>query len=449
MDEIYNDHFGQRESQPREDESQEQPHAEEGDDEQGADVNTEEVINRNIREYASSVPEEAEDESEEEDGEITRVRRSLVTGCKCKTGCYHQFTQAQIFDHILNVREMDKSEKDLYVMGTQVSSSNDSTNTRRGERKQVHHSYKFDGKIICREVYKIIFDIGEKHLRNLSTHMKRNGTIPRTHGNKGRKPHHAIGFNDIKKVVQFVINFSDENGIPLPAAPHGSDDIPPIYIHSSFSKKVIHKMYMSSCEEGQRQVKYSAFAEIWKSCCQHIKIARPQEDVCGTCEKLRKQSQDAVGEDNMLEISRKMNDHILAVKRERKVYQDCINEAKQELNGVEVTDQAVTAKSSDYQNVHYTFDFAQNVLIPHHSRQVGPLYFMSPRKVQIFGVRLDGIPLQLNYLIDEHQSIGPDGANTHVPNSVISMLDHTLTQYGLGEKICKLHSDNCGGKPTV
>ena len=79
---------------------------------------------------------------------------------------------------------------------------------------------------------------------------------------------------------------------------------------------------MSSCEEGQRSVKYVAFVEIWKSCCQHIKIARPQDDVCGTCEKLRKKSQDAVGEDEILEVSRQMNEHILAAKKERKVYQE-------------------------------------------------------------------------------------------------------------------------------
>ena len=151
-------------------------------------------------------------------------------------------------------------------------------------------------------------------------------------------------------------------------------------------------MYMSSCEKGQRSVKYVAFSEIWKSCCQHIKIARPQDDVCGTCEKLRKKSQDAVGEDEILEVSRQMNEHILAVKKERKVYQGCNNEAKGELEGVQIPEQPVSPNSSQYQCVHYTFDYAQNVMIPHHSRQVGPLYFMSPRKNQIFGVRLDGIP---------------------------------------------------------
>lgn len=33
--------------------------------------------------------------------------------------------------------------------------------------------------------------------------------------------------------------------------------------------------------------------------------------------------------------------------------------------------------SSPLYNVHYTFDFAQQLTIPHHSRQEGPLYFTS------------------------------------------------------------------------
>lgn len=41
--------------------------------------------------------------------------------------------------------------------------------------------------------------------------------------------------------------------------------------------------------------------------------------------------------------------------------------------------------SSLLYNVHYTFDFTQQLTIPHHSRQEGPLYFTPPppRKVQL------------------------------------------------------------------
>ena len=236
MDGIYDDHFGQQQPRVTEARSEEQPRADEGEEEP-IRVNTDEVVDRNIQEYAASIAGEDGESDEDEDGEIAEIRRFLVTGCKCKTGCYHQFSQAQIFDHILNIREMEKGEKDLYIMGTLVSNSTDSLNKRRGPRKQSHFSYRFDGKGIYREVYKIVFDIGEKHLRNILKHMKTNGTVPRTHGNKGKKPHNALTFQDIKKVVQFIINFSEENGIPLPAAPHGRDDIPPVFIHSSFKKK--------------------------------------------------------------------------------------------------------------------------------------------------------------------------------------------------------------------
>lgn len=38
-------------------------------------------------------------------------------------------------------------------------------------------------------------------------------------GNKGRRPKHALSFPDIKRVVSFIICYSEEYGFPLPAAP--------------------------------------------------------------------------------------------------------------------------------------------------------------------------------------------------------------------------------------
>ncbi len=49
---------------------------------------------------------------------------------------------------------------------------------------------------------------------------------------------------------------------------------------------------------------------------------------------------------------------------------------------------------------HITFDFAQQVFLPYHARQVGPLYYKVPMRVQIFGI-CDSQPLQINYLFNE------------------------------------------------
>ena len=96
-----------------------------------------------------------------------------------------------------------------------------------------------------------------------------------------------------------------------------------------------------------------------------------------------------------------------------------------------------------FYQTHYTFDFAQCVSIPHHSRQVGPLFFETPRKIQIFGICMEGSGSQYNYLIDEDQTIGKDGKNAHGPNTVISILHHHFKNHGMGEKCAVLHCDNC------
>lgn len=86
---------------------------------------------------------------------------------------------------------------------------------------------------------------------------------------------------------------------------------------------------------------------------------------------------------------------------------------------------------------HFTFDLSQNIAFTHKPRQVGPLYFLTLRKVQLFGFRIDAIPWQLTILIEENETIGMEGKDTHGPNVVISMDDLTLkTDFSI-------HADNC------
>ena len=91
---------------------------------------------------------------------------------------------------------------------------------------------------------------------------------------------------------------------------------------------------------------------------------------------------------------------------------------------------------------HYTFDFAQNVNIPYHGRQVGPLHFKSPLKIQIFGICNDATNTQMNYLFSESQSIGTNGTKAHGPNSVISMLHHYFSTHSSHQESCQLHADS-------
>jgi len=89
---------------------------------------------------------------------------------------------------------------------------------------------------------------------------------------------------------------------------------------------------------------------------------------------------------------------------------------------------------------HISFDFAQQVHIPHLPDQPGPIYFLTPYKIGLFGVHNEAAGIQVNYVIPENVVTGK-GAN-----AVISMLHHYLHSYSLGEAVLYIHADNCVGQ---
>ena len=79
-------------------------------------------------------------------------------------------------------------------------------------------------------------------------------------------------------------------------------------------------------------------------------------------------------------------------------YQQTVKESLEELKNVHNG----PSTSTLYTKIHYTFEFSHQMFIPHHARQIGPIYFLVPRKFQLFGVRVDGVPKQYHYLVDEN-----------------------------------------------
>uniref|UniRef100_A0A8W8N980 DUF7869 domain-containing protein n=1 Tax=Magallana gigas TaxID=29159 RepID=A0A8W8N980_MAGGI len=280
---------------------------------------------------------------------------------------------------------------------------------QNGERKKIRseQTFMFSGEKVCRNTFLLVYDIGKHFLHNIITHKNTHGVTPRKHGNLGKKPSHSLQYDDIKLVVQFISSYADDFGLPQPAAPRGRDDTPSIYIPSDTTKKDVHEKYVESCPN-DRHVRYSTFCNIWNQCLPHIRIAKPRDDVCATCEKLRKSVLDAVSEEEKLEAApRKMQKHITHTQAKRKVYNDCVK------------------RSRDTYRLQDRFTL---------------------RKVHIFGVRSDGEPKQLNFLINENETIGPDGTKVHGPDSVISMLDWALQNHNSDETSCTIHADNCCGQ---
>ncbi|KAJ8353186.1 hypothetical protein SKAU_G00207530 [Synaphobranchus kaupii] len=127
---------------------------------------------------------------------------------------------------------------------------------------------------------------------------------------------------------------------------------------------------------------------------------------------------------------RKQEEHLYIVAKERPVYKAMNDSCKITAKELHAFLGPNPPCSCDIV-MHYSFDYAQ---------QSGLMYFLVPRKCGIFGVCCEGIPQQVNYLIDEAHC-GSKGSNT-----VISYLHHFFSTHGLGEKHIQLHCDNCAGQ---
>ncbi|KAH3722036.1 hypothetical protein DPMN_064985 [Dreissena polymorpha] len=147
------------------------------------------------------------------------------------------------------------------------------------------------------------------------SHMLEHGVVPRKRGNLGRRPKHALCFDDVQRVVAYLLNCTERERIPLPAAPRVRENIPPTYLPASTTKLDLFQDYQQNCASDIRSVKLTSFKSIWSSCVPQIRIASPRDDVRAICENLRNRVVDAIEEDDKLEATDAYGDHIRQAKR--------------------------------------------------------------------------------------------------------------------------------------
>ena len=178
-----------------------------------------------------------------------------------------------------------------------------------------------------------------------------------------------------------------------------------------------------------------AYGPVWKTLCPDVQIMRPCSDVCAHCEKLREKIKQSKTEEETAESVKLFREHLEAASDERDYYCDVISAVAEELE-----------ESHTPQTCHLTFDFVQQLGVPYHFRQVGPLYFKSRFKIQLFGVCDEPHKQQVNYLFHKNQTICADGKLAHGLDCVILLLHHHLQTHAHGEPHLHMHADNCVGQ---
>ena len=129
----------------------------------------------------------------------------MQKGCGCSEDCYGQFTEDELYDIQLTMHELSKQEKDMLLLGKlQVLICPGEVIHARKVSKAKHRRNTYLRPSLClRKGFSFLHGIGEKSLKNLHSHIKEHGILPRQHGNKGCLPENVFSFETIKKYNRF------------------------------------------------------------------------------------------------------------------------------------------------------------------------------------------------------------------------------------------------------
>ena len=151
---------------------------------------------------------------------------------------------------------------------------------------------------------------------------------------------------------------------------------------------------------GQRVVQLTSFRLLWHQLVPHV-IGKPKSDLCWVCQRNNSHILRAVNIPQAMKsaILLRQDQHLREATTERTAYQAACAYSKTCAEELGISE--LGRSDNPPASFHYSFDFAQQLHYPAHPMQPGPVFFKTPRKMQLFGVHAEGISRQVNYLIDE------------------------------------------------
>ena len=387
--------------------------------------------------------------------EYALIKGFLASPCSCGEACKVNLN----FDEIAKSRKEFSSlswvEKNAFMLSqlTTFMRHSDQSRSSRQIKSRVRQKFAYHVSVdrpVCKEVFLFYYGETSQRLKRLQKHRLEVGISSTIHGNRGRLPNHACLQKDKDDIETFIINYAAAHGMPDPGRDlrHGKGRLR-ILLPSILSYTSVHRSYELSLQSQSKPfVGYRTFMRCWQEVCPHIVFSKPRTDLCMTCENFKKEinklatNLDERRDDEKSKVYSLALEHIEDAKKERTYYRACSKLAEEhylKLGLRNIPKKPIKPNSRSIMQ-HYSWDFAQQLHYPYEDQQVGPIYFKTPRKAQLFGVCCEGIPRQTNYLIDEADFPEKDA------NTVISLLDHFFAHHGLGEKYACLTADNCVGQ---
>lgn len=355
----------------------------------------------------------------------------------------------EMIEYRESCKELSQEELDIVIKSQLFAHRRSGSHTEAKkhkikERERPFQEFYFKGKRVCRKTFCFLHGIEKKKMLAIAKSLDVDGLIPRVHGRVGKPPSHSLTYTDRERIKIFLCRYAKDNALPLPGRLPNHRDSRVLILPSDKTKEDIFKIYSKVGEElSHKAISLRSFLRIWNDLCPHIVISKPCTDLCQKCQEFANllSKSGSLSEEEKTSLLQSYNDHIQLAKEQRDHYRLQCTESKQKYS---LLDEDMKSHGNLPMSVegkfHYSWDYAQLVHIPHHAQQVGPVYFRTPRKCNVFGMCSEGSGKQVFYLVDEAETTGK-GAN-----SVVSMVHHYLTYYGHGEEEGEFHFDNCSGQ---
>jgi len=246
-------------------------------------------------------------------------------------------------------------------------------------------------------------------------------------------------------VKNFLENYAEIHGLPSPGRNVNRITQSLTLLPAETSYKSVYRDFIAGLENDStlKLLKYDAFRKLWHQLTPYIQIMSPRTDLCDTCQHFRNGLQyNARKEEEAKDLLKKFKEHLVKAKLERNYYNKNTKLAEEQRKLVD--EQFTIRGKADYCSVdataHYSYDWAQNVHVPHSDQQVSKIYYLSPRKVHLFGIQDEAVREQINYVLDEDEIIGKG------PNGTLSMVFDGIKRLNKGEKDLKITCDNAGSQ---
>ena len=337
------------------------------------------------------------DQNSTDDDYITPIKSFLQSGCDCHYGknqsaCTKSLDFDEVVEHGMQCIKLSSVELDLVILGALQSH----VNFYKSAKKCHRMSYFFRGVEVCKKTSLFVYGIGKSRLESLKAHYKRHGIVPRTHGDTSRLPKNTLNHEVLDQTVTFIKNFATDHAVALPERAPNLNNLKVQLLPSSESKASVWRQCRKVSEEKHlNTVSYSKFVALWNTC--------TPSDLCSLCQlNNAKISQNVnVSEHEKLKCLGDQEMHRQEAKSERDFMKRNIAACKEVLQDSVIDLLSPRPSCSLKGTIHYSDDYAQQVHIPSNQQQPGPIYFKTPRKCGLFGICCEGIPRQVNYLIDE------------------------------------------------